>query len=180
LIQVHCGSKYRRWTSGQQALRGVELSIDKCRVEDQLRVGIGDLSLAPALDLPLHRLEIPLHAVHADGDRVHQAETLRVFCKYRREIAVECHVVADEYTVSHRHRESHRFVVRVADADREAAAGERRLQIEDAEHLHSVLGDGVFVLDDRDVPEGEGLQQRGNHLVVRYWVISLGRIRYGN
>jgi hypothetical protein len=51
---------------GQQALGGVEFAVNKCRVKDQLRLGIGDLCLAPRLDLALHRLEVPLDAVHPD------------------------------------------------------------------------------------------------------------------
>jgi hypothetical protein len=51
---------------GQQAFRSVELAVNKCRVEDQLRLGIGDLSLAPRLDLAPHRLKVPLDAIYAD------------------------------------------------------------------------------------------------------------------
>src|SRR5215472_4305150 len=50
---------------GQQASWSVELAIDKCRVADQLRLRIADLSLAPGLDLTLHRLKVPLDAVHS-------------------------------------------------------------------------------------------------------------------
>ena len=35
-------------------------------VEDQLRLGIGDLRLEPRLDLALHRFKIPLDAIHSD------------------------------------------------------------------------------------------------------------------
>jgi hypothetical protein len=51
---------------GQQPLRSVELAINKCRVEDQLCLGIGDLGLAPRLDPALHRLKVSLDAVHSD------------------------------------------------------------------------------------------------------------------
>ena len=59
-----CSSAMDFW---QQALRSVELAIDKCRVEDQLRLGIRDLGLAPRLDLALHRFEVPLDAIHSDS-----------------------------------------------------------------------------------------------------------------
>jgi hypothetical protein len=36
------------------------------RVEDQPRLGIADLGLAPRLDLSLHRLKVALDAIHSD------------------------------------------------------------------------------------------------------------------
>ncbi len=60
---------------GQQALGSVQLALNECRVEDQLRAGIGDLRLTPALDLALHRLEIPLDAVHSNGKGIDKIAT---------------------------------------------------------------------------------------------------------
>jgi hypothetical protein len=62
----YSGSKYSRWTSGKEALRSVELAANECRVEDQFRLGIADLGLAPRLDLALHRLKVPLDTIHSD------------------------------------------------------------------------------------------------------------------
>jgi hypothetical protein len=72
---------------GQQALRCVQLAINKCRVEDQLRCVIGDLGLPPGLHLALQRFEVPLNSVHADRERVNQVEALGMLGQYRREIA---------------------------------------------------------------------------------------------
>ncbi len=38
-----------------------------------------DLRLTPALDLVLHRLEVPLNAVHSNGKGIDQVEALGVF-----------------------------------------------------------------------------------------------------
>jgi hypothetical protein len=72
---------------GQQAPRSVELAVNKCRVEDQLRLGIGDLRLAPLLDLALHRFEVPLDPVHSNGKSVNQIEALAVHGQDRSEQA---------------------------------------------------------------------------------------------
>ena len=72
---------------GQQALGSIELAVNECRVEDQLCLGIGDLRLAPRLGLALHRLKVPLNAVHSDGQRIDQVEALGVLGQDRREHA---------------------------------------------------------------------------------------------
>ena len=59
----------------------------KCRVEDQLRLGIVDLSLAPCPDLALYRLEVPLDAVYTNGERIDEVEALGVLGQDRREHA---------------------------------------------------------------------------------------------
>jgi hypothetical protein len=69
----------------QQALWCIELAIHKRRVEDQLRLGIADLGLAPRFDLALHRLEVPLDAVNSNGEGIDQVEALGVLCQDRRE-----------------------------------------------------------------------------------------------
>jgi hypothetical protein len=43
--------------------------------------------------------------------------------------------------------------VAVADADREPATGHAGIEVEHAEHLHSVLADGVLLGDHADVAE---------------------------
>jgi len=57
----YCGSKYSRWTSGNRLLGAFQLTVDKRRVEDQLRRVVGDLSLPPRFNLALQRLEISLN-----------------------------------------------------------------------------------------------------------------------
>lgn len=42
------------------------------------RLGIGNLGLAPRLDLPVHRLKVPLDAVHSDGQRIDPVKALGV------------------------------------------------------------------------------------------------------
>ena len=71
---------------GQQALC-VEVTLHKCRVEDQLRLGVGDLGPAPRLDLALHWLKVLLDPVHSDGQRIDQVEALGVLRQDRREHA---------------------------------------------------------------------------------------------
>jgi hypothetical protein len=70
---------------GQQALGSVHVGIDEGRVEDQLRLGVGELRLLPELDLALHRLEVSLNAVHTYGEGVDQVEALAVLGQDRRE-----------------------------------------------------------------------------------------------
>ena len=72
---------------GQQALRSVELAIHKRRVEDQLRLGVSDLGLAPRLDLALHRLKVPMDSIHTNRQCVDQIEALAVLGQHRREHA---------------------------------------------------------------------------------------------
>jgi len=71
----------------QETAGRLQLSFNKSRVEDQLRSGIGDLRLTPALDLALHRLEVPLNPVHSDRERIDQVEALAVLGQDRREDA---------------------------------------------------------------------------------------------
>jgi len=39
-------------------------------------------------DLPAHRLKVPLHADHGNGDRAHQAEMVRVLGEHRCVVSV--------------------------------------------------------------------------------------------
>jgi hypothetical protein len=124
--------------------------------------------------LVLHWLEIPLHAIHANRNGIDLAEVFRVLCENRREIAVEGHVVAYEYSVADGHGEPHWFVVRVSDADWESAALERGFEIEDSEHLHSVFRNGIFVPYDRDMPERKRFKQSVDDVTMRKRLIRLG------
>jgi hypothetical protein len=63
----------------QQALWCIELAIHKRRVEDQPRLGVGDLRLPPQLHLALQRLKVPLNPINADRERVNQVEALGVW-----------------------------------------------------------------------------------------------------
>jgi hypothetical protein len=71
----------------QETAGRLQLSFNKSRVEDQLRSGIGDLRLTSALDLALHRLEVPLNPVHSDRECIDQVEALAVLGQDRREHA---------------------------------------------------------------------------------------------
>ena len=71
----------------EQAPGRFQLSIDKCRVGDQLRLIVGDLRLPPQFDLALQGLEVPLNAVHANRERINDIEALGVLGQDRREIA---------------------------------------------------------------------------------------------
>jgi hypothetical protein len=50
-----------------------------------VRLGIANLGLAPALDLALHRLKIPLNAIDSDRKCIDKVEALGVFGQDRRE-----------------------------------------------------------------------------------------------
>ena len=62
-------------------------------------VYVGKLAFAPARHGFHHGLEVSLHLVHADGERVDEREVLAVFGEHRLEVAVEGHVLANEHTV---------------------------------------------------------------------------------
>src|SRR5216684_1607136 len=139
-----------------------ERLFDKSLVNHELRFVLGNQAFLPRCDLLPHRIEIALHAIHADRYRIDEAEMFRVLGKDRCEVPMERHVVADEHAIAYGHRKAHGLVVGIPDADREPASFERGFEVEDAEHLHSVLGHGVLVPDDRDVPEGKRLGKRVN------------------
>ena len=50
---------------------------------------------------------VPAGCVDADRNRIHKTESFRVLRKYGSEIAVECHVVANEDSIAYRHRKTH-------------------------------------------------------------------------
>jgi hypothetical protein len=72
---------------GRETSRRLQFAIDKRGIEDQLGTLVGDSRTAPLLDLPVHRLEVPLEAVHANGKRINQVEALAVFGQDRRKYA---------------------------------------------------------------------------------------------
>jgi len=53
--------------------RGVEFALYKDLLDDQFRCRVRKEGSLPRLDLLPHRLEVPLHAVHADGEDVEEA-----------------------------------------------------------------------------------------------------------
>lgn len=63
--------------------------------------------------------------------------------------------------------ETERFVVRVANADRETAAIHLGFKIENSKHLHAVIGSGIFFVHHGDVAKAQGFNQCLNNLVVR-------------
>src|SRR5712691_7296074 len=116
--------------AAREMFRSFELPFDEGLVDDELRLLIPDPALFPEFDLAAHRLEVALHAVHADRYRIDEAEVFRVFREDGAEIPLERHVVADKDTIADRHREAHRLVVRVPDADRETAPFEGGFEVE--------------------------------------------------
>jgi hypothetical protein len=69
----------------------------------------------------------------------------------RGEVAAERHVAANKDLVSYGHREPHTLVMAVADADGESATLHFGREVQGAEHLHSVRGHRVLVVDNADV-----------------------------
>jgi hypothetical protein len=63
------------------------------------------------------------------------------------------HILADQHPDANYGGEAHASVVAVADADRKPAARHAGVEVEHAEHLHTVLADGVFLGDYADVTE---------------------------
>lgn len=71
-----------------QVFWGVQLALHKSLVDDQFRGLIRKSRRLPRLDLLLHRLEVPLHAVHPDRENVHEAQVFGVLGEYGREVAM--------------------------------------------------------------------------------------------
>jgi hypothetical protein len=69
------------------------------------------------------------------------------------------------------------LVVSVANTDRKAAAFHPGVEIEHAEHLHTVFGNGVFLFHDSDVPKSQGLNQSSNDFGMRDRSVSTGSWR---
>ena len=76
----HDADKYSRIKCEQN----IRFALHKGPVDDQpacagrLRGLVREAGPLPGLDLLRHRLEVPLHAVHADCEDVHQAKVLSV------------------------------------------------------------------------------------------------------
>jgi hypothetical protein len=92
----------------------------------------------------------------------------------RREVAVKRHILADEHTQAGRQSEAHTLVVRIPEPDGKPASIEAGFEIEDAEHLHAVLGNGILVRYDADVTKAQSLDQCLDDLVVRHRSVGCG------
>jgi len=67
-------------------------------------------------DLVHHGLEIALHLLHPDRDRVTEVEMNGVICEYRRGVAGEVHAVANEDPNPDHKTEAHGAIIRIAKA----------------------------------------------------------------
>jgi len=63
----------------------LKFSLDEGPIDDQLRGPIREACDLPGLDLLPHRLEVALHAVHADRQDVREAQVLGVLGENGRE-----------------------------------------------------------------------------------------------
>src|SRR5712692_6198581 len=142
--------------SSSQVPGGVELTFDESPVDGEFRGFVRETRFRPGGDLLLHRLEIALHPIHSDRERVYEAQVLGVLGEHRTEISVKRHVVANEHPVADREREAHGFVVGVAEADRKSATLKDGFEVQDSEHLHPVFRHCIFVPHHGDVPEAQG------------------------
>ena len=70
------------------------------------------------------------------------------------------------YAIPTGHRESHAFIVGVAQADGEAAPLHLHIEVENPKGLHAVRRDCVLVVDDSDVAKAKRFDQRLHDLVV--------------
>src|SRR5262249_24036850 len=68
--------------SASEMFRDIQLALDECPVDDELRTYISKTRSLPSLDLFPHGLEVPLHAVHPDREYVYEAQVLGMFCEY--------------------------------------------------------------------------------------------------
>jgi len=71
--------------AARQAPGNIQLALDECPVDDQLRGLVWKPGSLPGLDLLPHRVEVPLHAVHSDCLDVHETQVLGVFREHRSE-----------------------------------------------------------------------------------------------
>src|SRR5215471_4019844 len=68
-------------------LRGFELALDECLVDDHLGSNVGSFESLPSCHLLLHRLKVPLHPVHTNGNAIDERARFRVFREHGREHA---------------------------------------------------------------------------------------------
>ena len=78
----------------RQELGGKTL-LDKRAVDDELGLIRADFAHLPFIDLLLQRLEVALHLIDADTQKISQIQAARVLVEYGGEIAFEHHIVAD-------------------------------------------------------------------------------------
>jgi hypothetical protein len=60
----------------RQMFGDLKFSLDEGPIDDELRGPIREACYLPGLDLLPHRLEVALHAVHADREDVREAQVL--------------------------------------------------------------------------------------------------------
>jgi hypothetical protein len=70
-------------------VRNIQLALDKRPVYDELRALVSEAAAFPRFHLLPHRFEVPLHAVHPNGEDIHEAEVFRVLCQHRLEHATD-------------------------------------------------------------------------------------------
>lgn len=87
---------------------------------------------------------------------------------HRREIAAECHIGADEDAQACGESQTNGFVVRVSNADREAAPLHLGFQIEHTKHFRAIRRYSVFLLDDSNVAKAQGFDQGLDDCVMRH------------
>jgi hypothetical protein len=119
--------------------RCVEIALNECFVDDELRIAIRELGLSPSLDVGAHGFEVPLHPVNADCEGVGDDEVLRVLVEDGGEVAVESEIIADENSEADGHGKPHGLIVRIADAEGESASFETVVEFEDSEEFHAVV-----------------------------------------
>src|SRR5690242_8721239 len=99
-----------------ESSRNTEFAFDERPIYHQLSLLICDLTGTPGLDLLTEWIEIALNPVHADRQRIHDREVLRMFRENRRELALKRQVIANKYTQTRGQTQAHRFVIGVADS----------------------------------------------------------------
>ena len=129
---------------------------------------VGELAIAPAINCLHHRLEVALHDIHADRNRVLQREVLAVLCQNRREIPRERKVFADEHSIANGYGEPERFVMGIPEAQREPGTVHALVEFHDPEHLHAVTRQRVLVTNYRDVAESHSFNETVHHVDVWY------------
>jgi hypothetical protein len=68
-------------------LRHLQVGFDEGAVDEQLRFDLGKLGFLPAFDLLPQAIEVALHFVNADGERVLQREVFGMLGQDRLERA---------------------------------------------------------------------------------------------
>ncbi len=76
-VALNCGIR------SSSLLRDIQVAFDERLVDDHLDGDVAEFRLPPCLDLLAHRLEILLHTVHANRDRVHKRKALGMLREQR-------------------------------------------------------------------------------------------------